>query len=150
MRNTKRPRRKTTAERIENRILINLGVGALAYVLLYILHVHCYMAPVPTFICAGLLAVAGAGCYIRSIKERRFRNYGHMFAGLTLGLLFTKLAMLASWVLGTERVVQLIESARFWRVLFNSRREVQFVCIAGAVYLAGMLVYNIRLLVKKK
>ena len=131
-----------TEEQLMNRILINLGIGALAYILLHILYARLYMQNFATFLTAGIFALAAAGFYICAAKTGKFKNYGHMFLAFTLALLFTRLSYITSLIIGGQRFMMLINSGYIWKSAFNTQKQVILISILGGVYLLGMLVYN--------
>ncbi len=131
-----------TEEQLMNRILINFGIAILAYILLYILYAKLYMQNFATFLTAGIFAAAAIGFYIYSGKTGKYRNYGHMFAAFTLALLFTRSSYIAAMVLGGQRFMAIINSSYFWKMAFNTQKQVMLISILGGVYLLGMLIYN--------
>lgn len=137
-----------TEEQLMNRILINFGIGILAYILLYILYAKLYMQNFATFLTAGIFALAAVAFYIFSAKTGKYRNYGHMFVAFTLALLFTRLSYITSLIIGGQRFMAIINSGYFWKMVFNTQKQVMLVSILGGVYLAGMLVYNGMLMAK--
>lgn len=135
-----------TQEQLYNRILINFGIGILAYSILYILYQRLYMDNVVTFTLAGIFIACAVACYALS-KKKPLKNYGHMFAAFGLALLFTRLSVLVATVVGMENFLALQENY-FIKKLLQTRWEVIILVWSGAVYLAGMLVYNCLLMAK--
>lgn len=129
-----------TQEQLYNRILINYGIGAVGYILLYILYSKLYMKNTVTFAFAGIFLVAGIICYALS-KKKPLKNYGHMFIAFFLALLFTRLSVLVVKVLGWDLFGKMHE-IYFWKKLMETRIEVIIISWAGALYLVGMTVYN--------
>ena len=76
-------KKKKTQDQLLNRILINIGIAVIAYILLYILYAKFYLAPaIPIGIAFIVIAIAG---YILSgLKVVNVKNYAHMF--LAFGL----------------------------------------------------------------
>lgn len=129
-------------EKITNRVLINVGVGILAYLLLWVLFAKLYMPNVTTFTIAGLFALTGASFYVLyKIKKLPLRNYAYMFFAFCGALLFTKLSNIVALFIGREKCSALTNVA-FFKILLNSSFEVKVVAVIGAVYLAAMLVYS--------
>ena len=67
-----------TQEQLYNRILINFGIGILAYALLYFLYQKLYMKNWITFTLAGIFIAAAVVFYAMSGKKP-LKNYAHMF-----------------------------------------------------------------------
>jgi len=129
-------------ERITNRILINVGIGALAYILLWVLFSKLYMPNVTTFAIAGLFAVAGVVLYyLAKKKELPLKNYAYMFFAFCAALLFTRLAQIVSLFIGQYRCAALT-NIPFYRILFNTSFEVKVIAILGAFYLVMMAVVS--------
>lgn len=139
--------KKKNQEQLLNRILINIGIGILAYIFLYIMYAKFYMMPSLIFAAVFfILAVAG---YILSAKKiADVKNYAHMFIAFTLCMLFTSLSRIFGTVLGIEKFMELINSSYFFKVLVNSRYEVMLVSWLGGIYLVGMIIYNSVLIYK--
>ncbi|MDY3928335.1 MAG: hypothetical protein SOZ34_03120 [Clostridia bacterium] len=139
--------KKKNQEQLLNRILINIGIGILAYIFLYIMYAKFYMMPSLIFAAVFfILAVAG---YILSAKKiADVKNYAHMFIAFTLCMLFTSLSRIFGTVLGIEKFMELINSSYFFKMLVNSRYEVMLVSWLGGIYLVGMIIYNSVLIYK--
>lgn len=135
-----------TQENLYNRILINFGIGILAYSVLYFLYQKLYMNNTVTFITAGIFAAAAIVCYTLSNKKP-LKNYGHMFAAFTIALLFTRLSVITASILGMEKFFEL-QNIYFFKKLMQTRIEVIIISWLGALYLIGMLIYNSVLMVK--
>lgn len=135
-----------TQENLYNRILINFGIGILAYAALYFLYQKLYMNNTITFITAGIFAAAAAACYALS-KKKPLKNYGHMFAAFTIALLFTRLSVIIVSIFGMEKFFDL-QNIYIVKKLMQTRTEVIIISWLGAVYLIGMLIYNSILMVK--
>ena len=134
-------KKKKTQDQLLNRILINIGIAVIAYILLYILYAKFYLAPaIPIGIAFIVIAIAG---YILSgLKVINVKNYAHMFLAFGLCLLFTRLSVFAGTILGIEKFIELINTSKLFKVLMNSRYEVIFITWLGVAYLAVMLIYN--------
>lgn len=131
---------KKTQEQLYNRILINFGIGILAYTLLYFLYQKLYMKNWITFSFAGLFIVAAIVFYALSAKKP-LKNYAHMFTVFGVSLLFTRLSVIVATVIGMEKFISLQEI--YWiKKLLQTRTEVIIIAYAGALYLIGMLIYN--------
>ncbi len=129
-------------EKITNRVLINVGVGILAYLLLWVLFTKLYMPNVTTFAIAGVFALTGAAFYVLYRKKKLpLRNYAYMFFAFCGALLFTKLSNIVTAFIGMEKC-KALTNVKFFKVLLNSSFEVKVVAVIGAVYLAAMLVYS--------
>lgn len=129
-----------TQEQLYNRILINFGIGILAYSLLYFLYQKLYMKNWVTFTLAGLFMAAAVVCYVLS-KKKPLKNYGHMFIAFSVALLFTRLSVIVATVVGMDRFTALQDI--YWlKKLMQTRWEVRIIVCAGAVYLVGMVIYN--------
>lgn len=139
--------KKKNQEQLLNRILINIGIGILAYIFLYVMYAKFYMMPSLIFAAVFfILAVAG---YILSAKKiADVKNYAHMFIAFTLCMLFTSLSRIFGTVLGIEKFMELINSSYFFKMLVNSRYEVMLVSWLGGIYLVGMIIYNSVLIYK--
>lgn len=137
-----------TEEQLLNRILINFGIGILAYMVLNMLHSNWNMDNAVVFPVAGVCAVAAVVLYIVSAKTGKYRNYAHMFVAFTLALLFTRLAYFTYLIFGGQVVMNIVNSGYFWKSVMNTQKEVMFVSILGGVYLVGMLIYNVILIAK--
>ncbi|MBE7044272.1 MAG: hypothetical protein E7397_01985 [Ruminococcaceae bacterium] len=129
-----------TEEQLFNRILINFGIGILAYWLLYYLYGSLYMANGVTFTLAAIFLVAGIVC-IALGKKLPLKNYGIMFVAFCLCLLFTRLSVLTSIVIGIENFLSLQEGYVF-KKLMQTSTQVTILGWAGSLYLLGMFVYN--------
>lgn len=135
-----------TQEQLYNRILINFGIGILAYTLLYFLYQKFYMKNWITFTFAGLFIAVAAVFYILSSKKP-LKNYAHMFTAFGISLLFTRLSVIVATVVGMEKFIALQEI--YWiKKLLQTRIEVIILVCAGAIYLLGMLIYNSVLMVR--
>ncbi len=135
-----------TQEQLYNRIMINFGIGILAYGLLYFLYQKMYMKNSITFAIAGLFALVAIIFYILSSKKP-LRNYAHMFSAFSLSLLFTRLSVLVSTIVGLEKFLEL-QNLYWFKKIMQTRTEVTILVILGALYLVGMLIYNIILMHK--
>ncbi|MCX7714985.1 MAG: hypothetical protein N2171_04590 [Clostridia bacterium] len=136
--NSKRER----IEKIVNRILINFGIGIVAYILLWFLLSKLAMDNAPVFSLAAFFAAAAVVFYVLSAKKGLpLKNYAHMFVAFSCALLFTKAAVIVSSVVGINRFVSLLNQ-KFLKVAFNTTYEVKFIAILGALYLIAMLIYN--------
>ncbi len=129
-----------TQEQLYNRILINFGIGILAYALLYFLYQKLYMKNWITFTLAGIFIAAAVVFYSMSGKKP-LKNYGHMFLIFGAALLFTRLSVIVATVVGMEKFIALQDI--YWvKKLLQTRIEVMIIGWLGALYLVGMLVYN--------
>ena len=133
--------KKKTQEQLFNRILINIGIAVIAYILLYILYAKFYLAPaIPIGI--AFIVIAVIGYIVSGLKLIKVKNYAHMFLAFGLCLLFTRLSVFAGTVLGMEKFIELINTSGLFKMIRNSRYEVIFITWLGAAYLAVMLIYN--------
>ena len=154
MANKKKPSKKITSykkrenEHIENRILINFGIGVLAYILLRFLYVNKYMDDVWTFSFAGIFAICAVVFYVFSKRNEKLKNYAHMFSAFCAALIFTRICRIAYWIFGMSTYMKLY-NIRFFNILFTTRYDVILISLLGAVYLAGMLIYNCILITKQ-
>ena len=129
-----------TQEQLYNRILINFGIGILAYALLYFLYQKLYMKNWITFTLAGIFIAAAVVFYAMSGKKP-LKNYAHMFLIFGAALLFTRLSVIVATVVGMEKFIALQDI--YWvKKLLQTRIEVMRIGWLGALYLVGMLVYN--------
>lgn len=135
-----------TQEQLYNRIMINFGIGILAYGLLYFLYQKMYMNNLLTFSIAGIFALAAIVFYILSGKKP-VRNYAHMFAAFSIALLFTRLSLLFTAIFGAEKFFE-FQNFYFFKKIMQTRIEVTILVVLGATYLLGMLVYNLVLMHK--
>lgn len=135
-------------EKITNRILINVGIGLFAYILLWVLFFKLGMPDVTTFTFAGLFAACGVSSYVLyKKKELPLKNYAYMFFAFCIALLFTKLSVIVTAFIGTYKCAAL-QNIKFFEVLFNTKYEVIAVAVIGVVYLVAMAVYNTVKIVK--
>lgn len=135
-----------TQENLYNRILINFGIGILAYLILYFFYQKLYMNNAVTFITAGIFAVSAIVCYVFSNKKP-LKNYDHMFVAFTIALLFTRLSVITATILGMDKFFEL-QNFYFFKKLMQTRIEVIIISWMGAIYLIGMLIYNSYLMFK--
>lgn len=134
-------KKNKTQEQIFNRILINIGIAVVAYIMLYIIYAKFYLAPaIPLGIAFIIIAIAG---YIAAkVKFPKIKNYAHMFLAFGLCLLFTRLSVFVGSVLGVEKFIELINASKLFKIIMNSRYEVIFITWLGVAYLIGMFTYN--------
>lgn len=133
--------KKKTQEQLFNRILINIGIAVIAYILLYILYAKFYLVPaIPIGI--AFIVIAVIGYIVSGLKLIRVKNYAHMFLAFGLCLLFTRMSVFVGTVLGMEKFIELINTSGLFKMIMNSRYEVIFITWLGAAYLAVMLIYN--------
>ena len=131
-------------EDLYNRILINFGIAILAYSGLYFIYENLYMNNTVTFSLAAVFAVIAIVFYSLSGKKP-LKNYAHMFTAFAIALLFTRLSVITVSILGFEKFFSMQEMYWF-KKLMQTRWEVIFVAALGAIYLVGMLIYNIILI----
>lgn len=129
-----------TQEQIYNRILINFGIGILAYSLLNILYQRFYMKNVITFTLAGIFLATAIVFYALS-KKKPLKNYAHMLIAFCIALLFTRLSVIVTTFIGMERFLALQETYLIKKFL-QTQTEVIIIVFLGAIYLVGMLIYN--------
>lgn len=135
-----------TQEQLYNRILINFGIGILAYSLLYFLYQHLYMKNWVTFTIAGVFFALAILFFVLS-KKKPTKNYGYMFVAFGGALLFTRLSVIVASVIGFNNFISLLDI--YWlKKLLQTDIQVRIIVICGAVYLVGMLVYNSILMYK--
>ncbi len=140
-------KKKKNQEQLLNRILINIGIGILAYIFLYILYARFYM--IPSLIFAAVFFVLAIAGYILSAKKIvNVKNYAHMFIGFTLCMLFTSLSRICGYILGIHKFIELINKYYFFKILMNTRYEVILITWLGVIYLVGMIIYNSILIYK--
>lgn len=131
-----------TQEQLYNRILINYGIAALAYILLYVLYQKMFMRNAVTFAFAAIFLIAGIVCYVLDKKQNKpLKNYGHMFIAFCIALLFTRLSVIVVTFLGWNTFSKMQE-VYFLKKLMQTRWEVIIISWAGAIYLVGMTIYN--------
>ncbi len=135
-----------TEEQLYNRILINFGIGVLAYGFLYYLYNFLYLQNSVIFSLIGIFLVCAIVLYILS-RKKPVKNYAHMFLFFALALLFTKLSVLTVTILGMDTFAKLQETYLLKKLL-QSRIDVIIISWAGAIYLIGMVVYNFILIGK--
>lgn len=129
-------------EKLENRIIINYAVAAVAYMTLNTLykppfHMNFkYVLPV-----AGIMLIAAIVCYLLHKKFKKTASYGHMFVAFALALSFTNLSTIIYKVLG-QNVFNGLYSISLFQMLMNARNAVIIVSVLGAIYLVGMTIYN--------
>lgn len=141
-------------DRIVNRILINFGIGILAYLVLWVLW-RATLNNVAVIITAAIFAVCAIICFIMTKfkvviamnKSKSFLSYGIMFVAFIIALAIIKSSYIVSWIVGVPRFLELAKNAKFEQMI-NAQNDLIFVAIAGAVYLGAMLIYNIVLLFK--
>ena len=105
---------KKTQEQLYNRILINFGIGIIAYSILYFLYQKMYMDNTVTFTLAAILAVGAVVCYVLAkTKDKPLKNYGHMCVAFCLALLFTRLSVITATVIGMEKFIALQDNYFF-------------------------------------
>ncbi len=139
--------KKKNQEQLFNRILINIGIGILAYIFLYIMYAKFYM--MPSLVFAAIFFVLAIVGYVLSAKKiANVKNYAHMFIGFTLCMLFTSLSRIFGYILGLQKFIELINSYYFFKILVNTRYEVILISWLGAIYLVGMVIYNSVLIYK--
>ena len=137
-----------TKDQLYNRIMINFGIGALSYALLYFLYLKLYMKNSVTFL-LSLAFIAGAiVCFVLS-KKKPTKNYGYMFLAFALCLLFTRLSVITTTFIGLDKFISLQE-IYFFKKIMQTRIEVILISWAGALYLFGMLCYNLILIKSSK
>lgn len=132
-----------TQEQLFNRILINIGIAILAYILLYILYAKFYMMPA-LLVAVIFFVLAVAGYIISTLKVTKcnVKNYAHMFLAFGICLLFTNLSRILGSIMGMEAFMNLHETSRLFKMLVNGRYEVIIISWLGAFYLLVMLIYN--------
>lgn len=146
--------KKQLEEKITNRVLINLVAGFGGYVLLYLVYRFLirdirFIKAYP-YVMLGffiVFAALAALFYVLSYKGRKssknkveYKNYGHMFVGVSLCTLFLNLPHISLW-LGIAKFVP--------DALKNTQRNFLVISILLAVYLVGMLIYNSVFLYRK-
>ena len=145
----KRQEKARKIEKLENRIIINYAIAAVAYMTLSALykapfHMNFkYVLPV-----AGVMLIAAIVCYLLHKKFKKTANYGHMFIAFAVALAFTNLSTIIYKVFG-QNVFNGLYSISLFQMLMNARNAVIIVSILGGVYLVGMTIYNGMLMYKE-
>lgn len=138
----KRQEKARRIEKLENRIIINYAVAAVAYMTLSTLykapfHMNFkYVLPV-----AGIMLIAAIVCYLLHKKFKKTANYGHMFLAFAIALGFTNLSTIVYKVFGAN-VFNSLYSISLFEKIMNARNAVVIVSVLGAIYLVGMTIYN--------
>lgn len=138
----KRQEKARRIEKLENRIIINYAVAAVAYMTLSTLykapfHMNFkYVLPV-----AGIMLIAAIVCYLLHKKFKKTANYGHMFLAFAIALGFTNLSTIVYKVFGAN-VFNSLYSVSLFEKIMNARNAVVIVSVLGAIYLVGMTIYN--------
>lgn len=138
----KRQEKARRIEKLENRIIINYAVAAVAYMTLSTLykapfHMNFkYVLPV-----AGIMLIAAIVCYLLHKKFKKTANYGHMFLAFAIALGFTNLSTIVYKVFGAN-VFNSLYNVSLLQMLMNAKNAVVIVSVLGAIYLVGMTIYN--------
>ena len=138
----KRQEKAKKIEKIENRIIINYAVAAVAYMTLNTLykapfHMNFkYVLPV-----AGIMLIAAIVCYLLHKKFKKTANYGHMFIAFAVALAFTNSSTIIYKLFGQNAFNTLYSVSLFQKVM-NARNAVIIVSVLGVIYLVGMTIYN--------
>lgn len=133
--------RARKVEKLENRIIINYGIAALAYLVLNTINNPPFNMRynVVLVMCAVMLAAAIA-CYLLNIKFKKTANYGHMFIGFTLAL-FLPISRRAIGSVNINLYNSMMKVG-FIEKITNTANAVKLISILGVVYLVGMTIFN--------
>ena len=136
-------------EKLENRIIINYGIAAVAYMALNTLKNYPFNMQYKTvWPIAIVMFVAALLCYGLHIKFKKTANYGHMFIGFTLALLLPISRMVIGRI--NMGLYSSLMNVEFFAKITNSANAVKIVSWLGVVYLVGMTIYNGILIAKVK
>lgn len=139
----------TREEQLVNRIMINFGVALVAYIVMYILLNKFYLKWAIVLPVAAVMLIAAVICYIFHKKTGKTKNYGHMFLAFFVALTLTQSSFLIWKLFGVEGFYS-IYNIGIMKELLNSRKAAIGISWLGAIYLAGMTIYNIIQISKTK
>lgn len=136
-------------DRIVNRILINFGIGSLAYIYLMVLWRR-NLSPTMLIVSASVCAAAAVAMFVLTkVKSKKCLSYGIMFTGFSLASCVIMSSRVVSAIVGGEKFEALMQSASVVKLL-NAKNDFMFIAVLGGVYLVCMLMVNIYLLVRSK
>ena len=139
----------TREEKLVNRIMINFGIAIVAYIAMHILLNKFYLKWVIVLPVAAVMLIAAIVCYIFHKKTGKTQNYGHMFIAFFIALMLTQSSFLVWKLFGVEGFTS-IYNIGIVKELLNSRKVAIGISWLGAIYLAGMTIYNIIQISKSK
>jgi len=141
--------KKEREEKITNRILINLGLGVAAFMLLQIfssMTIDFSTAPSMPYVMVGVFAVLLIGAvafYVASKKKPALKNYGHALLAAAVVSLYLNAAMITYWlgmgIVTPDGAVQEFIKNR----ILNTANAYTYTNWALGIYLVCMFIYNI-------
>ncbi len=155
---------KSEKNKITNRILINFLVGICSYIVLYLIYALTmgglgsykyvtYRIPA-VYALLIVFVVAAIILYVLSAKKnKKFKNYAHMFVGLAAGAFLLNLSPITAAVFklfGARDVFfSLYQSNAIFANIMNTQKMIIAVAILGVIYLVGMFIYNLCIMNRK-
>ena len=140
-------------EKITNRILINLGLGVAAFMILRVFsNMNTDMKTVstmPTFMLyvAAALFVGAIACYVFSKKKPALRNYGHVLVVAFLVAIYLNMPKYLGMFMTMGQHAEFNEIPFVAKFIKNTQTSYKYVNWALGIYLAAMLIYNIVILI---
>jgi len=140
-------------EKITNRILINLGLGAAAFMILRMFSNMTtdmkIVSTMPTFMLyvAAVLLVGAVACYVFSKKKPALRNYGHVLVVAFLVSIYLNMPKYLGMFMTMGQHAEFNEIPFVAKFIKNTQPSYKYVNWALGVYLICMLIYNIVVLI---